>query len=1153
MSTPKIDKRDYKYLLKQIHELIPFYTPEWKAVEESDPGVALLKIFVGMFAGTVNRLNQVPDKNFIAFLNMLGLKLLPAESSHAPVTFHLSEGVTETIFISAGTQVASSPSEDGDPIVFETEKNMLATPAKLITAISTNQNEDCIFQAPRGFLEGEQLIPFLGKTTMRAKSGTTSIFLDKTKGLERGDILKINGEYAEISRVFDSKILFTDKLKYSHKTGSVVKRVTLFEVFTGYNKQEHILYLGHQNLFNIKGQACVELEFKGSEHICLWNDSLVNWQYWGERTEIINGREVKTLDWYNFPSVCSDEKRNKLFLYKNNNENDEIKECEVNNIKSYWIRCIVQQQKINEVKNITVGAIKTVVRPLKKHMVFDLIFHNDIPMDIKEFLPFGRRPRLFDTFYIASQEAFSKKGLTITIEFSLSFDCDNQTVSSEPILNEKNPELSWEYWNGKGWLKLTGVCENFTDTAKSSIEFTCPVDIAQTMINGHLNYWIRSRIISGNYGQEEMIEEEIGSNKFVLKPNFKAPNICNFNISYKMLKKNKLLELEHCLTFNNLEYQNRTEESQIGKRFNPFYPLMSKHQTLYLGFDTPLLKGPVNLFFSLEEQEYNSVKRPKIEWEYYRERNSVGEWVKLEVLDETKNLTQSGTIELVGASDFTKASFFNEKLYWIRGVDVRDQFKTREQSFKDFIVDNLKAIKNDEIEIHPYLFQDFYHLLGQCDELSFLSDWYNKTYIANPKFTALKPFHPRFSVPSPLFNTLFSPKINGIFLNTVMSKQVESMKNEIIGSSDGKKNQSFRFTRSSVISEEIYVNEFGTLSEGERKELIESNQLTIYEIKDEKDNTTEFWVKWMLVDDIKEANSIERCYEIDRAFGVIQFGDGVNGMIPPIGSNNIKTNYQVGGGIRGNVDPLQIINLQTSIAGIDSVSNPEAAMGGCDTESIEQALKRGPKMLKHQDRAVTIEDFENLAFQASRNIAKVKCHSNIDDKGQFQPGCITIMIIPQSHEIQPKPSAELKRQVEKYLRRRAANVIVPEKLLVTGPAYVEVSVCAELMATSIDQIPVVEKEVMKKLKEFLHPLSGGFEGRGWEFGNIPCLSDFYVLLEAIEGMDYVKDISMVISEINNGKCIEIHPNCFLEVRIPPYAMIMNGKHHLKIKGSINNS
>ncbi|MBE9592344.1 MAG: hypothetical protein IMF19_02580, partial [Proteobacteria bacterium] len=79
-------------------------------------------------------------------------------------------------------------------------------------------------------------------------------------------------------------------------------------------------------------------------------------------------------------------------------------------------------------------------------------------------------------------------------------------------LSNGNEELilSWEYWDGKGWVvinRLNGFKDDqisngydFKETGR--VEFPCPEDIEAVKVAGQENYWIRVRIISGDYGKE---------------------------------------------------------------------------------------------------------------------------------------------------------------------------------------------------------------------------------------------------------------------------------------------------------------------------------------------------------------------------------------------------------------------------------------------------------------------------------------------------------------------------------------------------------------------------------------------------------------------------------------------------------------------------
>ena len=75
----------------------------------------------------------------------------------------------------------------------------------------------------------------------------------------------------------------------------------------------------------------------------------------------------------------------------------------------------------------------------------------------------------------------------------------------------------------------------------------------------------------------------------------------------------------------------------------------------------------------------------------------------------------------------------------------------------------------------------------------------------------------------------------------------------------------------------------------------------------------------------------------------------------------------------------QIRILKSAVPYIDQVANIRAASGGRDQESLEEAKLRAARELRAQLRAVTPEDYENLATQASRTVARVKC--NIPDAG----------------------------------------------------------------------------------------------------------------------------------------------------------------------------
>jgi predicted phage baseplate assembly protein len=410
----------------------------------------------------------------------------------------------------------------------------------------------------------------------------------------------------------------------------------------------------------------------------------------------------------------------------------------------------------------------------------------------------------------------------------------------------------------------------------------------------------------------------------------------------------------------------------------------------------------------------------------------------------------------------------------------------------------------------------------------------------------LEAFQPEWHHIEEVKEEILSPKIKGIFINTTWAVQAETLKEELLGSSDGTADQSFTLSKTPIITEGIWVNELGTITEEERSNIIEKAEFEVRETKEEEGKVTELWVKWKPVENFLASSKDDRHYEIDRVSGEVKFGDGIYGKIPPIGRDNITVDYRSGGGSKGNVIAEEIKDLKSSIAYVDKASNPLAAGGGTDVEDIDECIERGPLVLKHRNRAVTASDFEEIAYQASRAIVRAKCLPNFDNQGHFKPGWVTVIVIPESGEDKPKLSLQLKRQVETHLREHSANTL---QLQVSEPVYAEASVTTILIATDIDAIPIVEKEAFIMLRGFLHPLTGGYEGKGWEFGRMPCISDFYALLEKIDGVDYVKELSVDLRTYAEDKIISeilITPERQVDIEIPPYAVVYSGEHEITV-------
>src|SRR5512143_3811354 len=127
---PRLDDREYEDLVAEAIRLIPRYCPEWTNHNSADPGITLIELAAWMTHVALFRLNRVPEKNYIAFLNLLGITLRPPQAARALLTFNLVENA-EMQTVKEGTAVATPEAADEETVVFETTRDVVLTNVKL--------------------------------------------------------------------------------------------------------------------------------------------------------------------------------------------------------------------------------------------------------------------------------------------------------------------------------------------------------------------------------------------------------------------------------------------------------------------------------------------------------------------------------------------------------------------------------------------------------------------------------------------------------------------------------------------------------------------------------------------------------------------------------------------------------------------------------------------------------------------------------------------------------------------------------------------------------------------------------------------------------------------------------------------------------------
>src|SRR6187551_2571505 len=126
---PKLDGRTFHDIVEEAISRSPRYAPQWAKQNPSDPGITLIELAAWMTDLLLFRLNQVPEKNYVAFLNLLGIKLRPPRAARALLQFKVVEGAGKQR-VPRGTQVSTPQAGDDQTVTFETATDIVVHEVK---------------------------------------------------------------------------------------------------------------------------------------------------------------------------------------------------------------------------------------------------------------------------------------------------------------------------------------------------------------------------------------------------------------------------------------------------------------------------------------------------------------------------------------------------------------------------------------------------------------------------------------------------------------------------------------------------------------------------------------------------------------------------------------------------------------------------------------------------------------------------------------------------------------------------------------------------------------------------------------------------------------------------------------------------------------
>jgi predicted phage baseplate assembly protein len=395
---------------------------------------------------------------------------------------------------------------------------------------------------------------------------------------------------------------------------------------------------------------------------------------------------------------------------------------------------------------------------------------------------------------------------------------------------------------------------------------------------------------------------------------------------------------------------------------------------------------------------------------------------------------------------------------------------------------------------------------------------------------ATKP-HPgqRPYVNSPKIRSLIARNIGG----TVPASHCLRMANEIVGKSNGTPGQKFFLRNLPVLRRE----------EGETIE-VEIDSEGRYE-------------PWLEVSDFANSSPSDRHFSLDSVTGEVQFGPLIRqpsgeekqfGKIPVLNRRIRFVAYRWGGGVIGNVGKETITVLKSSIPYIAAVNNFLPAVGGTDTETLDSAMLRAPRVLRNQTRAVTANDFESLSLEATPLVARAKCLTPGVDADSpapsIPPGVVRVLLVPKFEYLEgPIPrerlvvSSRIQAAVKEYLDERR---LLAMRVEIATPEYQPIIVEARVKSKANCENERVANNVKQRLYRFINPVCGGPRGQGWGFGRSLFQSEIYSVIQGTPEVEYIEEVKIFAVDWNTGQRTPVGE----KLGIPANNLICSGQHEV---------
>jgi hypothetical protein len=854
---------------------------------------------------------------------------------------------------------------------------------------------------------------------------------------------------------------------------------TGFSLFEEMQPCEHAIYLGHDQLFALSGEIAVILGI--TLDTGAGRALATQWEYLTE-----NG-------WLAFTHLSEDDTtaglRNDGQLMLRRPCGPDAKKETYAGRTSFWIRGRLATPLLPEQKTSpglpVVNDIRAKVQFSKGKLAPEAALADNDVLDVsKPFLPYGAEPATRDVFYLASREVFQRKGAQITLHFT--FAQPGGAGAGSPL------QLEWEFNDGSAWKKLGYDAEPGTDTfeATGNLSFPCPPEWGEATVGGVKNYWLRVRLAAGNYGlplRAQPVPTQV----------IRAHTASQITVDdTRGFAAGQSVLLANGGTREVVVLGQPAGTTTLNVAGTITAPPDTFKGGLVSAADGPLLASTLMPpIIDRLELGYSYVTDP-------------------EPLDHCLAFNDFVFDDVTEACRWPDQTFVPFRRVADRAPTVHFGFaRALPVGLVSLFADVAEGDGSDESS--PFIWE--YWSPRGWTELAVVDQTIGFTRGGLVQLVGAPDAVASDGLGGPQYRVRARVKqgqradaapIRGVWLNAVWATHSRSFQLEPLGNSDGNPRQTFSARNTPVLAgETVWVEEWTGRGDYWRTFVL---NVADGDLRFDRDPATgeiaAVWVRWQWRPHLHDSGPLDRHYALERARGMLRFGDGVRGLIPPAG-RRLVISYSSGGGLAGNVPAGAITELRTAVPFIQGATNPVAATGGAAVETVPAVEARGPERLRHRGRALAARDFAWLAREASPAVARARCLPITGPAGPGQRGWVTVLVVPQGAEGSPLPSPELRRRVRDHLAARAPATVA-RRIRVEGPRYVPIGVVAEVIPLPAQSVGALEARLRDRLNQFLHPLTGGPGQVGWDFGQTVHLSQIASVIEGTSGVDFAREIHL---------------------------------------------